>query len=83
MKAATCIEPVNLFQPPSAQACGWMDSHYTYDVPAPRAVVDAIASAAQSWYYDAPCRHDVTAGACGTMYGYVAAGMGGIRGPNG
>jgi len=39
-------------------------------------IPDAIASAAQSWHYDAPCRHDVTAGGCGTMYGYVAAGMG-------
>ena len=76
MKAATCIEPVNPFQRQSAQACGWMGSHYTYDVPAPRAVVVAIASAAQSWYYDAPCRHDVTAGACSTTYGYVAVGMG-------
>ena len=54
MKTASCIEPVNAFQRPSAQASGWMGSHYTYDVPAPRAVVDAIASAAQSWYYDAP-----------------------------
>jgi hypothetical protein len=76
MKTTTCIEPVTTFQRPSAQARGWMGSNYTYDVPAPRAVVEALAQAAHSWHYDAPSRPDVTAGAGTTLYGYVAAGLG-------